>query len=48
MRSKVTALSYLHSGVDDNAVPCTAESDFSIKNSVSDHVILVSCKIKIK
>jgi hypothetical protein len=37
MRSKVTAVSYLHSGVIDTAVPCAAKSDFLIKNSVSNY-----------
>jgi hypothetical protein len=31
MRSKVTAVSYLHSGVNSTAVPCVAESDFLMK-----------------
>jgi hypothetical protein len=31
IRSKVTAVSYLHSGVNDTAVPCAAESDFHKK-----------------
>jgi hypothetical protein len=31
LRSKVTAVSYLHSGVNDSAVPCAAKSDFLIK-----------------
>jgi hypothetical protein len=30
-RSKVTAVSYFHSGVTDTAVRCAAESDFLIK-----------------
>jgi hypothetical protein len=34
MRSKVTAVSYLLSGVNDTAVPCAAKSDFLIKKTV--------------
>jgi hypothetical protein len=34
---KVTAVSYLNSGVSDTAVPCAGESDFLIKNSASNY-----------
>jgi hypothetical protein len=46
MRSKVTAVSYLHSGVIDTAVPWTAKSDFLIKKiSVSNYSRKYSKKV---
>jgi hypothetical protein len=45
MRPKVTAVSHLHSGVNDSAVPCAAESDFLIKKQCLNYSRRYSKKV---